>query len=651
MRVIQQTNKNECGVCVITMMFNYLYQQKISKIHVLEKSVLSEEGMNLNEFERLAAEFSLSAQSYKCHLDELLNLHPNKYLVLMVQSEGRNHFIIVQIYNREKIDVYDPQNGYHQTDMTSLQKRFLNVAILFEKNEKLPPKFNLKPLFNDSKIFSWKLIVFLIFLEGLGIGFSILSSKFVTYIIDWGIAEQEIRNAVVLTVLFSFIFLTNQVRQKLVQIIIHKKSEEITLYILYFTLKRLTNKQQWFFNKTNLSELLGLEGYIQTIINFKISALANFISALIFALIVNVLMLKYNTQLFIISLIIGLLSVLINFWAYGANMKNQLVIIKNNHDKFLSLEKLLSFVQKESDVHKLTFYLRDLIRHNEQYVNNQKRVVTKQSIISFCANITQDFGFLFLVLITSLLVIQRNQNINIGSLMYIIFLHQNINQNYQKIFHFFMLIPGYKYAYETLYKISVMNNRINNYGFLIDRIQNIYLKKQKKLIDNHTLIKGPNGCGKTTLLKQILNGESVLFNNQPMEQLANSFLQQKIVYLPGDATIFPLNWHALISDAEINANNQLIQLLTKAQINTLASLYDDKQWSTGQRQIVNFLRLLQKRNNLILLDEALANVDWEIKGLLLKAFMPVLQRYNLVICVSHDIQMNNFFKEVINFEF
>ncbi|MCV3753908.1 cysteine peptidase family C39 domain-containing protein [Ureaplasma zalophigenitalium] len=651
MRVIQQTNKNECGVCVITMMFNHLYQQKISKINVLEKAFLSEEGMNLNEFERLAADFSLTAESYRCNLDELLDKHTGEYIVLLVKNEGQNHFIVAQLHSRQKVAIYDPQDGYRETDFSNLQKHFLNVAVLFNKNNTQPPKFRLKPLFNDSKIFAWQLIIFLIFLEGLGIVFSILSSKFVTYIIDWGIAEQETRNVVMLTVLFSFIFLTNQVRQKLVQIIIHKKSEEITLYILYFTLKRLTNKQQWFFNKTNLGELLGLEEHIQTVINFKINALASFISALIFAMIVNILMFKYNTQLFAISLIIGILSVLINLWGYRVNKHHQLTIIKNNHNKLLATQKLIKFIQKESDTGKMTYYLRHLIQQNELSVKSQKKLLTKQSIVGFLASVTQDYGYLFLVLITSILVIYKQQNVNISSLMYIIFLHQNINQNYQKIFHYFMLIPNYKYAYETLYKIIEVNNQQSTYGFLIDQIKSVYLSKQKISISKHTLITGRNGCGKTTLLKQILDGQGVLFNNLPREHLASHYLQGKIIYLPGDALIFPLNWHDLLTDQEVNKDNRLVQLLGMAQINTLMNMHDEQLWSTGQRQIINFLRLLQKRHALILLDEALANVSLEIKSFILQSFMPLLQTYNLVICVSHDTQMKPFFEEVINLDF
>jgi ABC-type bacteriocin/lantibiotic exporter with double-glycine peptidase domain len=64
MTITKQTNKNECGICVLTSLTKFFYKNKIDKIDILNKSNVNENGLSLFDFEVLAQKLGINTETY-----------------------------------------------------------------------------------------------------------------------------------------------------------------------------------------------------------------------------------------------------------------------------------------------------------------------------------------------------------------------------------------------------------------------------------------------------------------------------------------------------------------------------------------------------------------------------------------------------------
>lgn len=144
------------------------------------------------------------------------------------------------------------------------------------------------------------------------------------------------------------------------------------------------------------------------------------------------------------------------------------------------------------------------------------------------------------------------------------------------------------------------------------------------------LVTGPNGCGKTTLLKAIagivpLDEGSI--RSAPTAKIA--FLDQEVELLPMDQT--PLQYF----ESQFNLSEEdLRRELHKAALGGADLLRCSfSKLSTGQRKRIMLLVLILEKPNVLLLDEPTNHLDF----MTLEAFEKVLLGFEgAVVAVSHD---------------
>ena len=87
MQIIKQTNRQECGVCVLTMLTNYHHKKKFSKENVLAVSHLSEQGMSLLDLEESGNKLGLEIESYETTWTELFTLPKKQTMILLINND------------------------------------------------------------------------------------------------------------------------------------------------------------------------------------------------------------------------------------------------------------------------------------------------------------------------------------------------------------------------------------------------------------------------------------------------------------------------------------------------------------------------------------------------------------------------------------
>lgn len=176
-------------------------------------------------------------------------------------------------------------------------------------------------------------------------------------------------------------------------------------------------------------------------------------------------------------------------------------------------------------------------------------------------------------------------------------------------------------------------------------------------VEPHTLtaLIGPNGCGKTTLLKSIVNlldyqGKCLLQGNE-LKELTVRKLAQKISYIPQRSGI-----HVSMSvlDVVLMGFNPVLRLLerpnkrqkerAKAAITSVGlSEYMDKDYLTlseGQKQLVLLARTMIEDTDLLILDEPDSALDFQNRYKILNLIKQMTETEEKagILCI-HDPEM------------
>ena len=191
--------------------------------------------------------------------------------------------------------------------------------------------------------------------------------------------------------------------------------------------------------------------------------------------------------------------------------------------------------------------------------------------------------------------------------------------------------------------------------------------KQNKILEDVTLfihkgefasIVGPNGGGKTTLLKLILgllkpdNGKISIFGKPPEQA------RQKIGYMPQYAPL-DMNFPATVMDVVLMGRlakttlwfskkdrSEALAAIDEVGMNGFAGI-GFNELSGGQRQRILIARALCSRPAILLLDEPTANVDHETE-INLFSILQALNSTMTILVVSHDLGfVSKYVKSVI----
>ncbi len=186
-----------------------------------------------------------------------------------------------------------------------------------------------------------------------------------------------------------------------------------------------------------------------------------------------------------------------------------------------------------------------------------------------------------------------------------------------------------------------------SYGYKEPIIEHLDL-----VINSSLWLKGDTGAGKSTLLKLLMKHDdlikgNILINGVSLTRIDSSSLYRKIIYIDKEPIFYQesLKFNLLLK----NNNQRLLEKLLKEFelenfIDKLEMMIeiDGKPLSSGQRQIMMIIRALLLKPEVLILDEALSNVD-DHKMYKILNYINNYRKEIIVVIVAHQTKLVNQF--------
>ncbi len=183
---------------------------------------------------------------------------------------------------------------------------------------------------------------------------------------------------------------------------------------------------------------------------------------------------------------------------------------------------------------------------------------------------------------------------------------------------------------------------INNLSYSVDNIKlfenaNIQIPKNKI-----TMLVGPNGVGKTTLLKIIAGIIKPQIGKVSVNNKDLFYLPQRIKYPQGitlqeyiESSFYKQNWKWFLTKEEKDKVNEMLNILELS--DKKYTLIDNL--SSGELQKANMALGLMSEAHILLLDEPTANMDLINQIKILNMIKKLTQTGITCIIVLHDINL------------
>lgn len=674
MIVVRQRDEKDCGVCaLLSIIRHHKGNVPLEKIRLDAKT--TNEGTTALNLILASQKYGFEAVGVK--LNSIYDIKQFPAIAHMNLKKGYTHYVVIEKITKDKIVIMDPAKGKVVMKVNDFICEWSNVVLLFYPKQKIIVLKNEVTIF---KLFTRvmksekglvKIIIFVSFLLMLlsillGYYFQILFSS-----ITNGYSYKYLKIIVIIFLIFTIFKIILSFYRTYLE---NHLNKNIDCLLNSDFLSHLYNLPLNVITSRNAGEIISRVNDLTSIKNIITEIFMSSTLDLILVVIAVPLLINISKNLFFILFLIIILYFLIGLIfskvifkrayqniSYEADFNNNLIedikminSIKNLNIVSPALKKLES---------KLTNYLYDSYLLNI-VINNEK---TLKSII-------YEIGF-FIINTYGLYLLYKNKilliNIITFNTLLSLFLDplKNIVDN----------MPKYCYMKATISKINdflslkkeELGDIEDTYGYEL-RFKNLTYSynKYENIIKNFNLIipegsfillKGPSGSGKSTIcniLNKYINDYdgNILLGAINIKDLSINTIRKNIIYVNQNENIFSGTIREnIVLDKKISeVDFQYICYLCKIdeivkkrplRFETFISP-DENNLSGGERQRIILARALLNNFNILLLDEALSEVDMKLELSILKN-MRKLYKDKTIIYISHK-KYSKIFDNVIN---
>lgn len=651
-----QLDQSDCGVaCLLSLVKLYGGTNSIEKLR--ELSGTTKQGTTMLGLYQLANKIGFTADGCEADVNALID-HKQPVILHVLIENKLQHYVVCYEYSEEKgFLIGDPGKGVYYLNSNELEKIWVSKSCLtLEPNESFvkaeeeknsQKKWFLNILKEDYKLL-WISVLLGVFVAGLGLAMSLFSQK----LIDDILPSHDIKKLVSGIALLTVLLLARVGISVLREYFLLQQSKDFNNRINNQFFSSLLHLPKPFFDTRKIGELVARLNDTQRV-QRVIKMLA---SSLVIDVLVSIISLVF---LFTYSWKLGLISSLsLHIYFYIIYRSNKKII---NSQK----EVMQSYAFNESNYINTIQGIATIKNDNKQEVFNkvneqvfaffQDKIFNLGKInitLSWQSGLASVFFIIGVLIYTSIQVF--NKEIKLGELMAILGIVSSLMPSIANLALISIPINEAKIAFNRMYEFASIEKEKED-GMSIKEINSISIQNlsfrfagRSELFTNinleiqkgkFTAIVGESGSGKSTLgqiLQRFYNFENgkILINGLcQLNDIELKSYRNLIGVVPQDVTIFNGNVvdNILLGQAESPEN--IVSFLTAFGFDVyfdqlpqgLATILGEEgiNLSGGQKQIIALARVLYKKPQFLILDEATSAMDRNTENFTMDLFQKI----------------------------
>lgn len=666
--VVKQRDFKDCGVCsMLSIIKHYNGNVSLEKLRELTNTNID----GTTAYNIVYGFRKIGFDSYAMNVDNINN-GEIKFPVIahMLLANGCYHFVVVYNLSKNKITLMDPDEGKKIMNISEFNDLFTgNIIIAIPKDKEVIKESDTKieniiiKFIRKERKIVMKIIV-------LSIIFSILSILlgYSFKIFSYNLNDKN--NLIKIIFIFlGFVILKelisyskNYYKNYLNLRIDVTMFEEFISHIFFLPLKNIKSRS----TGEVMSRIKELEFIKEIFSDIFVTLFLDLLLAIISLIVLFIINVKLTIILLIIILIYILFGILVNKAIYIKIMKNI------NYETELN-SKLIEYINMITSIKNLNV-TKNILTNLENniciYIKDSFEFNNFYNLITFIKNYILEIGFFIINSFGFIQVFNNN-----FTLINLITFNLLINYSIEPIKNIIELLPKYNHIKIILLKITEFlsiekeqinyNNNLklkgnivvenisysyNNYTNIINNL-NFSIEEKDKVF-----LKGNSGSGKSTLCNLLyknleLSNGNIKVDNFNIKDLDIDIIRNNILYVNQDETI--LNGtikENVVLDRDIDSLKFIEicniccieEILNKknARYNAMVDPFN-KNISGGEKQRIILARGLLKDANIIILDEALSEVDYDLEEKIIKNILEYFKDKTIVY-ISHKDHSNLF---------
>jgi ABC-type bacteriocin/lantibiotic exporter with double-glycine peptidase domain len=648
-----QLDQSDCGVaCLMSLIKLYGGTNSIEKLR--ELSGTSKQGTTMLGLYQVANQIGFTSEGCEADLNALIE-HKQPVILHVLIENQLQHYVVCYEYDSEKgFLIGDPGKGIYHLSTAELDTIWVSKScLILEPNEKfikseiekdLQKKWFLTLLKEDYKLL-WISVLLGVFVAGLGLAMSLFSQK----LIDDILPSKNIKKLVSGIGLLTILLFARVGIGALREFFLLQQSKDFNNRINSNFFSSLLQLPKPFFDTRKIGELVARLNDTQRVQGVIKMLASNLVIDVLVSIISLVFLFLYSWEIGLIAL----LSVPLYFY-----------IIYRSNKKIINSQKevMQSYAFNESNYINTLQGIATIKNDNKQVIFNKKNDfifanfqeklfnLGKINIaLSWQSGLASVLFLIGILIYTSIQVF--NREIKLGELMAVLGIVGSLMPSIANLALISIPINEAKIAFNRMYEFASVEkekekglflNEINsiaiqNLSFRFagrsELFTNVNLKIEKGKI---TAIVGESGSGKSTLgqiLQRFYNFEkgSIIVNNIfQLNEIELKSYRNLIGVVPQDITIFNGNVIDNILLGVIETPEIIIQFLTQFGFDlyfnqlpqSLATILGEEgiNLSGGQKQIIALARVLYKKPQLLILDEATSSMDRNTENFTMNLF-------------------------------
>ncbi len=646
-----------CGPYCIMMVLKYFkINEEIDCIK--QKCKMTPTGVNMYGLIECLKYYHIEANGYEAKLSELVKNMKYPCILHTIKNNMQHYIVLYKVKNGIFI-CGDPARGLVKMTQGELEQIYTQKAVIIEFVSK-PIKTSkitfVQCLINVAK--SFRLSIFQITLWSLLSSIGMLCfNYYFKMIIDY--LNQKTKLTIIIFLVIGAFFvligklIVDSVRNKIVLQFEKNLQEKFVFKILIRLLDLPSDYYERYLKNETIIKAQSLFELPIFIVNVFCSVFIDGVMILVYLL----GLLCLNQKLFMVIGCFLIILVVGSYYVLNHLTKLQQKTL-NEHQKLN--EQMIEHIHHFQSINRFLLNVRQngLLQNKFQtFINDY--LETKQYTFYFQLLINGLMNSLNIIIFASSALLIQNNILTIGQLMLVYSMLGYLIDPILRIVE--LLIEGQKNAiiFERYKSLKVSSPIYKEFDETISAIafENVkfaygyktpILTYVNEVFTHHKLVRGENGCGKSTFLK-LLSGQlneyegHIYINHTPLKQINPKIINQKIGYLEANSFIPEMNVLEFILLDCYEEQPFLFKLIHKYHFEELSQLckQSTQSLSKGQLQLVAFMKMMLLDFDVYIFDEAFNHMSQEVKNKVYQILESDFFKMKIVFVVDHQINCFN----------